>query len=298
MRKFARDSDIIGGEGKSPQGLGAKDWTKVRCRDTRINPQSGALHARGEGQAGIERSRVGGGGRTRLEEPGGGANRRAGVGAAAPDRTLRPGGSARAPAAGIVALVVHYRARIRATPFTISALLWIAWNVYWSVAAKKTASSVRSESARSRAFHQYLLLLAFFLLFAPLPLLDRRLLPPGAIWVVLGLALQVGFFGLAISARRTLGRNWSGAITEKVDHELIRSGPYRFVRHPIYTAIIGMFLGAALVSGDAHAFLAVAVIVVAYRERFASKSATSRKSLVAATTSTVAKRAALIPWVL
>jgi protein-S-isoprenylcysteine O-methyltransferase Ste14 len=166
--------------------------------------------------------------------------------------------------AGIAALLVHYRARILATPFTISALLWIAWNAYWSVAAKKTASTVRSESTKSRAFHQYLLLLAFFLLFAPLPWLDRRVLPAGAVWVVIGLAAQVGFFALAIGARRTLGRNWSGAITEKADHELIRSGPYRFVRHPIYTAILGMFVGAALVSGDVHAFLAVAVVTGAY----------------------------------
>ena len=43
MRKFARDSDIIGGEGKSPQGLGVKDWTKVRCRAIPINPHPGGL---------------------------------------------------------------------------------------------------------------------------------------------------------------------------------------------------------------------------------------------------------------
>jgi len=200
--------------------------------------------------------------------------------------------------AGIVALVFHYRARIRATPFTISALLWIAWNVYWSVAATKTGSTVRSESTRSRAFHQYLLLLAFFLLFAPLPLLDRRLLPPGATWVVLGLALQVGFFGLAISARRTLGRNWSGAITEKVDHELIRSGPYRFVRHPIYTAIIGMFLGAALVSGDMHAFLAVAVIVAAYLRKIRLEEQNLAQVFGPRYDEYRRETRALIPWIL
>ena len=127
--------------------------------------------------------------------------------------------------AGIVALLAHYRARILATSFTISVLLWIAWQIYWMVAASKTASTVRSESTKSRAFHQYLLLLGFFLLFAPLPWLDRRILPAGAVWVVVGLAIQIGFFGLSVSARRTLGRNWSGAITQKTDHELIRSGP-------------------------------------------------------------------------
>ena len=201
-------------------------------------------------------------------------------------------------AAGIVALLAHYRDRIVATPFTISALLWIAWNIYWTVAASKTASTVRSESAKSRSFHQYLLLLGFFLLFAPLPVLDRRVLPAGAIWVAIGLALQVGFFGLSISARRTLGLNWSGAITEKKDHELIRSGPYRFMRHPIYTAIIGMFLGAALVSGDLHAFLAVAVILVAYLRKLRLEEQNLAQVFGPRYEEYRRETRALIPWVL
>jgi protein-S-isoprenylcysteine O-methyltransferase Ste14 len=200
--------------------------------------------------------------------------------------------------AGLVFLLAHYRDRIVRTPMTISAVLWIAFQVYWSVAAAKTLSTVRSESARSRAFHQYLMLLGFFLLFAPLPWLDRRLLPAGAVWVVLGLALQAGFFGLAISARRTLGRNWSGAITEKKDHELIRSGPYRFVRHPIYTAIIGMFLGSALVSGDVHAFLAVAVIVAAYVRKIGLEERTLAQVFGPRYDEYRQETRALIPWIL
>jgi protein-S-isoprenylcysteine O-methyltransferase Ste14 len=200
--------------------------------------------------------------------------------------------------AGIVVLLAQYRARILATPFTISVLLWIAFQVYWGVSAKKTATTVRSESTKSRAFHQYLLLLGFFLLFAPLPWLDRRLLPVGADWVVLGLAIQAASFGLAIGARRTLGRNWSGAITEKVDHELIRSGPYRFVRHPIYTAIIGMFVGAALVSGDVHAFLAVPVIVGAYLRKIRLEEQNLAQVFGPRYEEYRRETRALIPWVL
>ena len=164
----------------------------------------------------------------------------------------------------IGALVFHYRARIVATPLSISALLWIAFQIYWSLAAANSAPTVRSETASSRAVHQKLMLLSLLLLFAPLPFLDWRVLPAGAIWVLLGLALQLGSFWLAISARRALGRNWSGAITEKEDHELIRSGPYRFVRHPIYSAMLGMVAGTALVSGDAHALLGAVIMTGAY----------------------------------
>ncbi len=166
--------------------------------------------------------------------------------------------------AGIVALLVYYRVRILATPLTISALLWIGFVVYWNVAAANSAPSVRSESSPSRAFHQKLMLLSLLLLFVPIPWLDGRVLPVGAGWVVVGLALHVASFGFAIAARRVLGRNWSGAITQKADHELVRSGPYCFVRHPIYSAMLGMVVGTALVSGDVHAFLGAALMAAAY----------------------------------
>ena len=169
--------------------------------------------------------------------------------------------------AAIVALLVYYRARILGSPLTISALLWIAFVVYWNVAASNTARTVRSESSRSRAVHQWLMLASLALFFAPLPLLDRRILPVGAIWVPLGLALHAGSFAFALAARRTLGRNWSGAITEKEDHQLVQSGPYRIVRHPIYTAMIGMSVGTAVVSGDLHAFLGAALLAVAYARK-------------------------------
>jgi protein-S-isoprenylcysteine O-methyltransferase Ste14 len=101
-------------------------------------------------------------------------------------------------------------------------------------------------------------------LIVPLPFMDWRVLPTSLLLVPVGLAVHVLSFALAIAARRALGRNWSGEISQKADHELVRSGAYRFVRHPIYSAMLGMFLGTALVFGDLHAFVGVALIVGAY----------------------------------
>jgi len=200
--------------------------------------------------------------------------------------------------AGIAALVFYYRARIRATPLTISALLWIAFTIYWSIAAANSTATVRSESARSRAVHQNLMTLSLLLLFAPLPWLDWRVLPLGPRWVVLGLALHVGSFGLAVWARRTLGRYWSGEITQKQEHELIRSGPYRFVRHPIYSAVLGMFAGTALVSGDAHALLGAAIMAGAYARKIRLEERNLLEVFGPRYEEYRRSTRALIPWVL
>jgi len=54
-----------------------------------------------------------------------------------------------------------------------------------------------------------------------------------------------------------MGRNWSGTVSFKQDHELIEHGPYRFVRHPIYTGMLLMVLGTAVSSGRLSALLAL-----------------------------------------
>jgi protein-S-isoprenylcysteine O-methyltransferase Ste14 len=53
---------------------------------------------------------------------------------------------------------------------------------------------------------------------------------------------------LAIWARVHLGRNWGMPMTQKAEPELVTSGPYRFVRHPIYSGLLAWLLGTALVT--------------------------------------------------
>ena len=167
----------------------------------------------------------------------------------------------------IVGLVVWFRSALRWSPLWISAALWIGFILYWSAAAKGASAARTSESASSRALHQNLLNISLLLLFLRVPGLTGRWLPSGAGPVLAGLALHAGSALLAVWARRHLGRHWSGAITAKVDHELVRTGPYRLVRHPIYGAMLGMYLGTALVSGEWHAVLALAMVTAAYARK-------------------------------
>ena len=76
--------------------------------------------------------------------------------------------------------------------------------------------------------------------------LQRDIFPPQPWMGWLGIAITVLGFALTLWARSILGSNWSGTVTIKVDHELIRTGPYRYVRHPIYTGIIVALVGTAL----------------------------------------------------
>jgi protein-S-isoprenylcysteine O-methyltransferase Ste14 len=174
---------------------------------------------------------------------------------------------------GLLALLVGtYRAhawsfRSLFSPMAISAGLWILFILYWGAAAKNTAATKSAESARSRGLHQLMLNGALVLAFWPVPGLGGRWLPAAPYLAPLGLALQAGCGLLGAWARRHLGRNWSGAITAKVDHQLVRSGPYRRLRHPIYTAMLGMFLGTALVSGRLHGVVALALISFAYARK-------------------------------
>jgi len=91
-------------------------------------------------------------------------------------------------------------------------------------------------------------------------------LPPGpleplrAFFVV---ALLVAAIALTLSARRTLGKQWSLAARVLDEHDLITSGPYRLVRHPIYTGMLGMLLATGLGVGRFPFFFLGAAIYVA-----------------------------------
>jgi protein-S-isoprenylcysteine O-methyltransferase Ste14 len=65
---------------------------------------------------------------------------------------------------------------------------------------------------------------------------------------VVGAAVFVVGIGLAVWARLHLGRNWGMPMTQRAEPELITSGPYRFVRHPIYSGLLLAMLGTVLVN--------------------------------------------------
>ncbi len=145
--------------------------------------------------------------------------------------------------------------------------LWLAWVAYWLVAARSVKPTRWREPAGSQACHVIPLLLCAGLLGLPRafpPTLTTRFASPGPLLSRIGTLCVGSGLGLAVWARRHLGRNWSGIITLKDDHALVRTGPYRTVRHPIYTGLLLALIGTALAIGEWRGMLAVAFALLAF----------------------------------
>ena len=138
------------------------------------------------------------------------------------------------------------------------------FSVFWSIASKNSAPAQSSESRFSRVFHLTVLNGGMLLLIFSVPGLTRRFLPSSPLLTVAGLAIEIAGILCAFWARHHLGRNWSGEVRIATGHQLVRSGPYRYIRHPIYTGFLAMYAGVMLVSGEMHALVAFAIIVLAY----------------------------------
>ena len=145
-------------------------------------------------------------------------------------------------------------------------VVWIAFLVYWQIIWARTAdakTTQRLEPAASRILRAVTFVVAVVLLSTtriPLPWLYRQLWPSGlwSFWV--GAAITVGGLLFAVWARRHLGSNWSRSVTIKHGHELITSGPYALVRHPIYTGILTGFLGTAVALSQVRGFVAFILV--------------------------------------
>ena len=172
--------------------------------------------------------------------------------------------------------------------------LWIGWAIYWWVASYDVKPNRRRESLVSRALHIVPLLVAAVLLGAPfhLPGLDRVVWPVGPLSNDGGALLVAGGLVLACWARFDLGRNWSGSVTVKEGHELVASGPYRIVRHPIYAGLLLALVGSAIALGEIRGWLGVAIAFAALlrklrleerwmTERFGDEYAAYRKRVAA-----------------
>src|SRR5262252_7500697 len=114
----------------------------------------------------------------------------------------------------------------------LARLAWVVFLVYWFVSALKLKKVKQREARRERLFQ-----VAF---------------------------LAVAGVAFAIWARWHLGENWSGTVTLKEGHELVRSGPYHYIRHPIYTGMLLAFAGTVLTLCEYRGLISLAITIVSF----------------------------------
>lgn len=144
---------------------------------------------------------------------------------------------------------------------------WILFLAVWIVASISTKPSIYRESRAQRLRYSLLLVVAYLLLVyggrLPHPF-DLRLISCVAVVAWTASLLCVGGLAFCIWARISIGRNWSGVVTLKEDHQLIERGPYRWVRHPIYTGLLMMYLATAIVLGCGAGLIGLVFIFVSF----------------------------------
>ncbi|HEX4074727.1 MAG TPA: isoprenylcysteine carboxylmethyltransferase family protein [Candidatus Acidoferrales bacterium] len=146
-------------------------------------------------------------------------------------------------------------------------LPWLIFLGYWLVASLSAKKIERHEPSGEKFLRIGVALVAFFLLDSSDPrfgVLNRRFLPWSLSIFALGAALTWAGVAFAIWARYHIGRYWSASVALKAGHELVRTGPYARIRHPIYTGILLSFAGTAIAIGRYRGIVAFAIMLIAF----------------------------------
>ncbi len=144
---------------------------------------------------------------------------------------------------------------------------WIVIVAYWAGSALKTRRTVSQESFASRCSARFLVILGYVLLFsgvAELGVLGHRVVPRTYALAVTGVALTWIGIAIALWARWHLGQYWSFNVTLKEDHKLIRTGPYAYFRHPIYSGLDLAAVGGALAIDQWRCVAGVGFLVLGF----------------------------------
>ena len=143
---------------------------------------------------------------------------------------------------------------------------WIIFLAYWLISALGVKRTAEPQSLLSAMAHRIPVGLGWFMLaYQGLPPpMNLGVLPRTDCARVIGVLVCVFGLYVTIWARRTLAGNWSSNVTFKQGHELVKTGPYRFVRHPIYTGLLVMCLGSAVEIGRLRCFLGLVVVGIGF----------------------------------
>jgi len=151
------------------------------------------------------------------------------------------------------------------SPNDITQVAWTLWLISWLVAAKWSSPTVRRPSSRLEGAYRLFTACGAILLFQLHPRWPRMEVAlwhveSDAAWMLV--VLTICGFAFTWWARIVLGRLWSSGVTRKTEHTIITTGPYRLVRHPIYSGILFAVLATAGMRGTAAGALGALLIAL------------------------------------
>ncbi|MGH9773783.1 MAG: methyltransferase family protein [Candidatus Acidiferrales bacterium] len=144
---------------------------------------------------------------------------------------------------------------------------WLVVGIYFVISAVKIGRRKERESPATLYPRIAMEIVAWYLLYEhrlPIEFLNRRFVPEIAVILAAGVALTYAGMILTLWARYCLGKFWNASVSLQQGHELIRSGPYARLRHPIYSGILLALVGMALAIGKWRALAAFALVLIGF----------------------------------
>jgi protein-S-isoprenylcysteine O-methyltransferase Ste14 len=179
--------------------------------------------------------------------------------------------------------------------------LWAAWAGSWAIAALWSSRTQARPSTITVLPDRVVTVIGAFLLFSSRPDAPLHATPlwdtgEDARWLLA--AITAGGFVFCWWARIHLGRLWSGNVTRKEGHYIVDTGPYRLVRHPIYTGIIIASFATAIAVGTPGSLLGACIMSLGWYLKARVEEGFLREQLGAQAYDAYARKTAmLIPFV-
>ena len=185
------------------------------------------------------------------------------------------------------------------TELNFFTVCWWLFIIIWIISAASVKAAKERQDWGGKLFTIAFLVVTFLLLAGKIPWfgINSRIWPYNKPLLFLAYALMLAGLAVSIWARWSLGANWSATVTFREGHELVERGPYRFVRHPIYTGILLMVAGTTTVLGRVSGLLSLIICFLGHWWKLRREEALLAKHFPETYPSYKLRTKALLPFV-